>query len=66
MCVCLLAFAVFVATLCPTIWFGDGPELIAAADCLGVAHPPGYPLFTLVLDTISHRFTATSKKCTAR
>jgi tetratricopeptide (TPR) repeat protein len=42
---CLTLFA---ATACPTIPFGDGPELIAAAACLGVAHPPGYPLYTLL------------------
>src|SRR2546423_2175012 len=27
---------------------GDSPELIAAAVTLGVAHAPGYPLFTMV------------------
>jgi 4-amino-4-deoxy-L-arabinose transferase-like glycosyltransferase len=32
---------------------GDSPELIATAVVLGVAHPPGYPLFTLV----AHLFT---------
>ena len=39
-------FAVYLATVCPTVPFGDGGELIAAADSLGVAHPPGYPLYT--------------------
>jgi len=46
--VAVVSFALFVLTVCPTIPFGDGPELIAAADCLGVAHPPGYPLYTLL------------------
>src|SRR2546423_1839192 len=27
---------------------GDSPELITAAATLGVAHPPGYPLFTML------------------
>src|SRR5437762_4909974 len=27
---------------------GDSPELIMAAATLGVAHPPGYPLFTML------------------
>src|SRR5260370_31043715 len=27
---------------------GDTPELITAAATLGVAHPPGYPLFTML------------------
>ena len=38
----------FVATICPTVAFGDSGELIAAAAGLGVAHPPGYPLYTLL------------------
>lgn len=42
------ALAVYGATVCPTVPFGDGGELIAAAACLGVAHPPGYPLYTLL------------------
>src|SRR3982750_4274139 len=32
---------------------GDTPELITAAATLGVAHPPGYPLFTI----LGHFFT---------
>jgi hypothetical protein len=43
-----VSLALFAITVCPTIPFGDGPELIAAADCLGVAHPPGYPLYTML------------------
>jgi len=44
-----LAAALFLAlTACPTVFFGDSAELIAAADSLGVAHPPGYPLYTLL------------------
>ena len=27
---------------------GDTPELMTAAATLGVAHPPGYPLFTML------------------
>src|SRR5438105_13439048 len=27
---------------------GDTPELITAAATLGVAHPPGYPMFTML------------------
>jgi len=44
----LLAFLLYLATACPTVYFGDSGELIAAADSLGVAHPPGYPLYTLL------------------
>ena len=42
------SFVLFAATVCPTVPFGDGGELIAAADCFGVAHPPGYPMYTML------------------
>jgi hypothetical protein len=35
------------------IVFGDAPELTAVAATLGVAHPPGYPLWTM----LGHLFT---------
>nr|XP_048709008.1 transmembrane protein 260 isoform X3 [Caretta caretta] len=40
--------AAYVATLPPSVPGGDSGELITAAYELGVAHPPGYPLFTLL------------------
>jgi hypothetical protein len=46
--VALLAFALYLVTACPTVYFGDSGELIGAADSLGVAHPPGYPIYTLL------------------
>ncbi len=42
------SFALYLVTACRTVPFGDGGELIAAAASLGVAHPPGYPLYTLL------------------
>ena len=33
---------------CRTVYFGDSAELAAAAATLGVAHPPGYPLYLLL------------------
>ncbi|XP_021508020.1 protein O-mannosyl-transferase TMEM260 isoform X1 [Meriones unguiculatus] len=39
--------AVFALTLPRSLPGGDSGELITAAHELGVAHPPGYPLFTL-------------------
>ena len=42
------AFVLFAATACRTVFVGDGGELIAAAQALGVAHPPGYPLWTVL------------------
>ncbi len=46
--IALGAMAVYVATLCPTIYVEDSAEFSAAAAELGVPHPPGYPLYTLV------------------
>lgn len=43
-----LAFAVYVATLCPTVDFIDAGELATVVTTLGIAHPTGYPLFTLI------------------
>jgi hypothetical protein len=43
--VCL---AVYAATLYPTVPGGDAGELIVVAQNLGVAHPPGYPLWTML------------------
>ena len=40
------AFMNYFATLGPTVGPGDAGELTLAAWRLGVAHPPGYPLFT--------------------
>ncbi len=40
--------AVYVLALCPTVSPGDSGELISAAYTLGVAHPPGYPTYTLL------------------
>uniref|UniRef100_A0A8C4U5U7 Transmembrane protein 260 n=1 Tax=Falco tinnunculus TaxID=100819 RepID=A0A8C4U5U7_FALTI len=40
--------ALYTVTLPPALPGGDAGELITAAYELGVAHPPGYPLFTLL------------------
>jgi len=42
-----LSLLVYVKTLCPTVSTGDSGELIAASHCLGIAHPPGYPLYVI-------------------
>jgi len=42
----------YVYTLAPTIVAGDAGELVTAAFELGIAHPPGYPLWCL----LSHIF----------
>jgi hypothetical protein len=38
---------VYLFTLTPTVGFHDSGELITVAYTLGIAHPPGYPLYTL-------------------
>ena len=48
-----LAFALYVATMAPGLTWAnqgaDGGELSAAARTNGVLHPPGYPLYILLL-----------------
>jgi hypothetical protein len=48
-----VAFPVYLRTLAPSLPTGDSGELITAAAVLGIAHPPGYPLFTM----LGHLFT---------
>ena len=38
----------YLATLCPTVYFGDSGEISGAIFRGGVIHPPGYPLFSLL------------------
>lgn len=42
-----ITFAVYAMTMARTIYWGDGIELSTVCDTLGIAHPTGYPLFTL-------------------
>ena len=44
----LLAVGLFAYTNAPTVTLEDSGELVVAADYLGVPHPPGYPLWTLL------------------
>jgi tetratricopeptide (TPR) repeat protein len=44
-----ITLSVYVFTLHPTISpYRDSGDLIVAAHTLGVAHPPGYPLYTII------------------
>ncbi|MDH3346230.1 MAG: DUF2723 domain-containing protein, partial [Kiritimatiellaceae bacterium] len=44
----LIALVVYTLTLQPTVGLEDSGELIVASDYLGVPHPPGYPIWTLL------------------
>lgn len=44
----LAVFLIYVLTLAPTTAFWDTSEYIAAAYVLGIPHPPGNPLFTVL------------------
>jgi hypothetical protein len=44
----LISFCVYVTTMCRTVSFIDSGELATVTTVLGIAHPTGYPLFTLI------------------
>ncbi|MGB5037889.1 MAG: DUF2723 domain-containing protein, partial [Blastocatellia bacterium] len=46
--VAAVALGVYVLTLAPTVTLVDSGELIVAAWTAGVAHPPGFPLWTML------------------
>jgi hypothetical protein len=45
----IIPLVVYYFTTCPVIYFGDAGELIVAAWRGGIAHPPGYPLYVILL-----------------
>jgi hypothetical protein len=55
----MASFTLYLMTLAPTLTWGandigtDGPELLAAADTLGIPHPPGYPTYMLLLKSFA-------------
>jgi tetratricopeptide (TPR) repeat protein len=44
----VFSLAVYLSTICPTVFLGDSGELTAAAFCLGNPHNSGYPLYCLI------------------
>ncbi|MBI5574262.1 MAG: DUF2723 domain-containing protein [Elusimicrobia bacterium] len=44
----LTSFGLYLFTMCPTVYSGDSGELTTACSVLGIAHPPGYPLYVLL------------------
>jgi len=50
----VLAGAAYAFTLNPSVPGGDSGELTAAACSFGTAHPPGYPLYTMLAGVFAH------------
>ena len=50
----LAGFILYLQTLCPTLNFIDSGELSTVCTTLSIAHPTGYPLFTLLGYLFSH------------
>ena len=50
----IFTLVVYLLTLSPTINFVDSGQLIAVGYTAGVAHPPGYPLYTLLCIVAAH------------
>ncbi len=48
LCIWLVVFAAYLCTLAPSVGFIDSGELASVAVSLGIAHPTGYPLFTML------------------
>jgi len=46
--VAVVMFVVYLTTMNPTVSFIDTGELAAVVSMLGIAHPTGYPLFTIL------------------
>ena len=45
----VISLLVYLRTLCPSIAGGDSGELVAEGCQLGTSHPPGYPLYTILV-----------------
>jgi len=46
--VAVTSFTVYALTAARFPWWGDSAEFVAVARTLGIAHPPGYPLYAIL------------------
>jgi hypothetical protein len=44
----IVTFVIYLATLAPTVSWGDSGEFITVAYTLGIGHPTSYPIYTLL------------------
>lgn len=63
--VVLAGVALYGLTACRNLYVGDSPELAAVAATFGVAHPPGYPLYTMVSAMAVHLLAGLGKALAA-
>lgn len=69
----VVSFVIYLLTLTPYICAGDSGELTTAIYNLGAAHPPGYPLYTMLgkiftyipVSTVAYRVNLVSAFCGA-
>lgn len=50
----LMFFGLYLALQTTSIYGGDSGELVSVAYTVGIAHPPGYPLYTMIGAIVSH------------
>ncbi len=50
----ITVFLIYYYSLCPTVYLIDSGELAAVSYTLGIAHPTGYPLYTLISHFFAH------------
>lgn len=44
----IIPLIVYWRTMCAALYIGDGGDFITASHTMGIPHPPGYPLYTLL------------------
>ena len=49
-----VSLSIYIPTLAPSIVGGDAGELVAEGCKLGTSHPPGYPLFTVLVYIVTN------------
>lgn len=43
-----IPYLIYLLTLPPSVWFGDSGDFITSSYVLGIPHPSGYPLYTIL------------------